>query len=172
MKRGRLKSRPLPPRKHPIRGISKQERNRRLTALGLSRHDDPELQEHALAIVERFRAWTDLQPCIVTGWRTGEVHEWQGQPWKVAVQWAHVVATRGSWAGDFGVTVPLCDLLHQQQEHDPAFFAVRNLDEKVLAGTHAVRFFAAHPEDRTWILEHAVDGDVLALATLSLEVYQ
>ena len=164
-----MKSRPLPPRKAPIRGVSKQERNRRLTSLGLSRHDDADVQDEALAIVERFRAFTNKCPCVVTGWRSGEVHDWKGQPWKVFVQWAHVVATRGSWAGDFGVTVPLVDLLHREQEVDPDFFAKRGVDPVVLARVHAVRFFAAHPDDARWMLEHAVDGDVLALAREGLE---
>lgn len=172
MKRAPMKSRPLPPRKSHHYGLGKRERNRRLTSLGLSRHDDEELQEQALAIVERFRAWTGQQPCCVTGWRTGEVHDFEGRPWKVVVQWAHVVATRGSWAPDFGTAVPLCDLLHRRQENDPTFFSSRGLDAATLAKLHAVRFFAAHPQDADWITEHAADGDAITLALAGLEAGQ
>ena len=39
----------------PLNGLSKTERNRRLTSLGLSRHDDEEIQKAALAIVEQLK---------------------------------------------------------------------------------------------------------------------
>lgn len=175
MKRCRIQSRPMPPRKAAMRGPPKQESNRRLTSLGLSRHDDDEIQTEALAIVERFRVWTGQQPCVITRWRTGEVHEFKEHPshpirlWKVVVQWAHIVATRGSWAGDFGVAAPLCDLLHRRQEDDPAFFSAKGLDPILLAKAHAIHFFRDHPDDATWLLRHAVDGDVLSLAQAGLE---
>ena len=164
-----MKSRPLPPRKHTPTGIGKRERNRRLTSLGLSRHDDEEIQEQALAIVERFRAWTGQQPCVLTGWRTGEIHEFEGRPWKVVVQWAHVVATRGNWAPDFGITIPLCDLLHRRQENDPTFFTPHSLDASQFARAHAVRYFAVRPQDADWIVEHAQDDYAIALAIAGLE---
>lgn len=154
---------------HPLHGLSKAERNRRLVSLGLSRHDDEALQTAALAIVERFRKWTDRAPCCVTGWRTGEVHELEGQRYQVFVQWAHIQRTRGAYGADFGNAVPLVDLLHRQQEHDAWFFARRGLVAGVLAHAHAVRFFAAHPDDAAWIIQHAADGDVVALATAGLE---
>ena len=158
-----MKSRPLPPRRRQ-RALPVRERNRRLGALGLSRHDEEAVQGEALAIVARFRAWTHLEPCCVTGWRTGEVHEFEGQSWQVVVEWAHITGTRGAFNPDFGCAAPLVDLLHRRQEDDPAFFAKRDLDPAMLARLHAVRFFAAHPEDARWLLEHANDGDVLALA--------
>jgi len=158
-----VKSRPLPKRA-ARRALPVRERNRRLGALGLSRHDEEAVQGEALAIIARFRAWTHLEPCCVTGWRTGEVHEFEGQPWRVVVEWAHITGTRGAFNPDFGCAAPLVDLLHRRQEDDPAFFAKRDLDPAMLARLHAVRFFAAHPEDARWLLEHANDGDVLALA--------
>lgn len=164
-----MKSRLLPPRRHGLRGISRAERNRRLTSLGLSRLEDEAIQREALAIVERFRRWTGQQPCVVTGWRSGETHTWEGGRYLVGVEWAHVTGKRGSWCADFGVTVPLLDLLHRQQEDDPEFFARHGLDVVQLAARSAIAFFAEHPQDAAWILEHAVDGDVIALARAGLE---
>jgi hypothetical protein len=54
--------------------------------------------------------------------------------------------------------------LHRWQEDDPDFFVKRDLDPAVLARMHAIRFFIAHRDDADWILAHANDGDVIALA--------
>lgn len=165
-----MRSRPLPPRKPRAHGIGSRERNRRLLALGLSRHDDDVLQAEALAIVERFRQWTNRQPCVVTGWRSGERREFEGRWYLIGVEWAHVVRTRGAFAEDFGCAVPLVDLLHRQQEGNPRFFAVRGMNAAGLAEAHAVKFFAEHPDDARWIVEHAADGDAVALARKALEL--
>lgn len=150
-------------------GIGKREENRRLTSLGLSRRDDESIVNKALAIVERFRRWTNQQPCAVTGWRTGERREYAGQWYAVFVQWAHVLRKRGAWAADFGITLPLFDVLHTIQERTPDFFESRRMDASVLARAHAIRFFREHPDDARWIAEHANDGVVIELATEGLE---
>jgi len=168
----RLKSRPLQRRtrlsKQAVGRLPKREAVRRLASLGLSLHDEESVVTEALAIVARFRRFTQDSACCVTGWRTGEVHDYQGGPWQVVVQWAHITGTRGAWHGDFGVAAPLCDLLHRWQEDDPEFFAKRDLDPLQLAKAHALRFLEAHPDDARWLLEHAADGDVLALAQASI----
>jgi len=164
-----VKSRLLPPRKARARGLGKSERNRRLTSLGLSRHDDDALQEQALAIVERFRRFTNASRCCITGWRSGESQEFEGRWYVVGVEWAHVVGKRGAWAADFGCCLPLFSELHLQQENDPTFFARRGLDPVQLARVHAVRFFAENPQDADWIIERASDGDAIALARAGLE---
>lgn len=63
----------------------------------------------------------------------------------------------------------MCDLLHRRQEDDPTFFSARGLDPILLAKAHARRFFRAYPEHSTWLLAHAVDGDVLALTQAGLD---
>lgn len=162
-----MKSRPLK-RKPTSRGIGKQERIRRLLGLGLSKYEDDAIQAEAVALVERFRRWTDQQPCVVSGWRSGERHEYQGQDYLIGVEWAHVTETRGHFAPDFGASVPLCSLLHQESHRDSEFWEKRDLDPAVLARVHAVRFFVAHPDDAQWILDHANDRDVIALAHAGL----
>lgn len=160
-----MKSRLLPKRRAlRSRSLSVTERNRRLVSLGLSRHEDEGIVQEALAIVERFRVWTQHERCCVSGYRAAEVHDYQGAEWIVGVEWAHVVGTRGAWTSDFGATVPLWDLLHREQHRDPTFWAKRDLDPAVLARLHAIRFFAAHPEDADWVIQHANDRGVIALA--------
>lgn len=139
--------------------------NRRLTSLGLTRHDDEETRNVALAIVERFRQWTDRQKCLITGKRTGEHYEHDGQRYRVVVHWCHVLRTRGAWAADFGTTVPMIDLLHARQEREPDFFSRRGMDPAVEARQSAVRFFREHPRDADWMMQHANDGTVIQLAS-------
>lgn len=159
-----MKSRLYAPAKRKKAGeLPKQEANRRLTSLGLSRHDDEEVITEALAIVERFRRWTNGQPCCVTGARSGLRITFEGQEWIPFVQWAHITGKRGSWAGDFGVTAPLADFLHTVQEHDYQFFAKRGLNEYAIARRHAVRYLRQASKDCAWLLEHCNDGDVLAI---------
>lgn len=146
-------------------GLPKRERIRRLAGLGLSKHEDEQLEREALAVVERFRNWTNRDcACAVTAWRNGERHTYQGADYLIGIEWAHVTESRGHFAPDFGASLPLCSLLHQESHRDPDFWAKRDLDPVVLARLHAIRFFAAHPEDADWVIGNAVDGDVIALA--------
>jgi hypothetical protein len=149
-------------------GVGKREANRQLAGLGLSRHDDEDVRTEALAIVGRFLAWVRTQPCVVSGKRTGDVMEHAGQDWRVVVQAAHVVRTRGAFGGDFGVVVPLVDLLHRQQEDSADFWMVHSSDPVELARLIAWNYLRAHDDDRTWLLARAQDGDVLQLARAAL----
>jgi hypothetical protein len=165
-----VKSRLLPKRRAlRSRGPSKTDRIRRLLALGLPKHGDEDEEKAALAIVARFLAWTATRPCAASGWRPGELHEYQGQEWIIGVEAAHVVETRGHFGGDLGCVVPLCTLLHREQHRDPTFWTRRHLDPLILARAHAVRFFREDPAAADWIIAHAQDGDAVALATAGLE---
>ena len=164
-----MKSRLLPRRRQlRSRSISKTERIRRLLALGLPKHGDETEEAQALKLVARFLAWTNSCPCVVSGWRAGELHEVRGQTWIIGIEAAHAVETRGHFGADFGSVIPLCSLLHREQHRDPTFWTRRHLDVAVLARLHAIRFFEAHPEDAQWVLDHANDGDVIVLAHAGL----
>lgn len=145
-------------------GVSKRDESRRLNGLGLSRHDtDPDIQEQALAIVERFLRWTANQECIVSGKRSGQYLENGGNGYRVVVHPAHI-GKRGSWAVDFGNVLPLVDFWHSVQEHHEDFYSEHNIDPVRAAKRHAIRYLMKHPEDAKWLIEHATDGDVIQLA--------
>lgn len=156
-------------------GIGKTEASRRLGGLGLSHRDDPDVQAMALAIVERFRKWTDRCGCIVTGLHTGQYLTAKGIPgipdglYQVVVHWAHVLRTRGAWSWDFGATLPLVDLYHRIEERTPDFFALRDMSAEQLAHDHAVKFFKEHPKDARWVVLSAMDADAVRLAEEGLE---
>ncbi len=168
--RGCRRSKRLPERKAALRarapgtqGLGKTETVRRLHGLGLSVHDDPAVQAEGLAIVARFLEDVRGRRCLASGRGTGQRMDWRGSSWVVSVQAAHM-GTRGAFYGDFGNVVPLVDLLHTDQQHDGAFFTSRGIDELAEARQVALEYLAAHPDDARWLLEHANDGDVVALA--------
>lgn len=157
-----MKSRRLPERRgsalrHRAPGTGgkgKQELTRRLHGLGLSWREPEAVVAEGLAIVERFLGWVRQQGCVVTGWRSGERREYRGGWWLVVVEAAHLM-TRGSFAPDFGNVVPLADLLHRDQQHEPDFFPRRGLDAAACARDAALEYLAAHPADAAWLRLHA-----------------
>lgn len=170
----RRRSRLVPERQTMLRrtqpgthGLGKREITRRLVSLGLSHHDDEEVQQQALRLVERFLSWIRSQPCLVSGRRSGERWERSGQTWVVSVQAAHL-KTRGSFGADLGNVVPLIDLLHSEQQNDAEFFIRWNQNAQKAAADLAMRWLGEHPDDARWLLDYANDGDVVALATAAL----
>lgn len=168
--RGCRRSKKLPKRKTALRerapgtkGLGKREVVRRLKGLGLSIHDDPAIQSEGLAIVERLLEAVRGRQCLASGLRTGQRMQWRQQWWSITVQAAHL-GTRGAFYGDFGNVVPLVDLLHQDQQHDGAFFTTRGIDVFAEARRVSLEFLGEHLDDARWLLAHANDGDVLALA--------
>lgn len=143
-------------------GLGKREWVRRLAGLGLSRHDDPELQREGVALVARFLAWMRQRRCVVSRLRRGDVVREGGYAIYVTIEAAHLT-TRGAYGSDLGNTVPLAAHLHAVQQHDPDYFAARGVDPVEKAREYARRYLAGHPADRAWLLEHATDGDVIAL---------
>jgi hypothetical protein len=163
----RSRSRPVEHKTAPPTrdGLGKRERNRRLAGLGLSYHDDEAIQKAALAIIERFRRWTIARPSALSGLQPGQTFMADGVEWIVGrIDPAHQ-DSRGSFGCDIGNVLPLTDYEHDRSHRNPDYLAANGMPSPMrLARTYGLRFLSEYPKDAAWIIEHANDGDVIALA--------
>lgn len=164
---------PKLPKRRVRERISEQERNRRRAGLGFSRHDDDDLVEAGLEIVERFLADVRQRPSDVSGLRTGEVFPLAGGgSWGAANEAVHV-RTRGAFNPDFLNVCTLTDWEHRKmpgcQQNNPEFFEERGIDVDELLWRVTVDWLSGNLDDCRWLAANAQEGTLAKLCADVLE---
>ena len=148
------------------RGMSKQERIRRLAGLGFSSHDDAELLGEGLLIVDRFLAWIREQPCAITGYRAGELIRVNGLDWRVRIEADHQ-QTRGSYGGDLLNVIPLADHEHTRRHILGVGFTLE--ESALLCAKYTRDYLSTHLDDCRWLASNALDAELVMFCQAVLD---